>query len=66
VVPDDEKIVVSTNRGEPVVTDNNSLAGQAYRNMARRLTGEQVPMLNIETENGFIDKLKKLFGLKTT
>jgi septum site-determining protein MinD len=66
VVPDDEKIVVSTNRGEPVVTDNDSLAGQAYRNMARRLTGEQVPMLNIETENGFIDKLKKLFGLKTT
>jgi len=66
VVPDDEKIVVSTNKGEPAVTDNKSLAGQAYRNIARRLVGEQVPILDIEAEEGFMLKIKKLFGLKTT
>lgn len=65
VVPDDEKIVVSTNRGEPAVTDSKSLAGQAYRNITRRIVGENVPILDLENEEGFMIKLKKLFGLKT-
>ncbi len=66
VVPDDEKIIVSTNRGEPAVTDEKSLAGQAYRNITKRIMGEEVPMLDLEAEEGFVFKLKKLFGLKTT
>jgi septum site-determining protein MinD len=66
VVPDDEKIVVSTNRGEPAVTDDKSVAGQAYRNIARRVQGEDVPLLDINTDDGFIIKLRKLFGMKTT
>jgi septum site-determining protein MinD len=65
VVPDDEKIIVSTNKGEPAVTDSKSLAGQAYRNITGRLLGEDVPMLNFEADEGFLLKLKKLFGLKT-
>jgi len=64
VVPDDEKIVVSTNRGEPAVTDNKSLAGEAYRNITRRIMGEEVPLLNLETDEGFVVRLKKLLGLK--
>ena len=66
VVPDDEKIIVSTNRGEPAVTDNKSLAGQAYRNVTRRIMGEEVPILELEADEGFLFKLKKLFGIKTT
>jgi septum site-determining protein MinD len=66
VVPDDEKIVVSTNRGEPAVTDDKSLAGQAYKNIVRRILGEDVPLLNLETEEGIMLKLKKLFGIKAT
>lgn len=66
VVPDDEKIVISTNKGEPAVTDSKSLAGQAYRNVTKRILGEDVPMLNLDTDDGFMVKLKKLFGLKTT
>ena len=63
VVPDDESIIVSTNKGEPAVTDNKSLAGEAYRNIAKRVMGEEVAFLNIETQDSFIDKLKKIFGL---
>ncbi len=40
-VPDDENIVVATNNGEPLVGDN-SMAGQAYMNICRRVTGENV------------------------
>jgi septum site-determining protein MinD len=64
VVPDDEKIIVCTNKGEPAVTDDKSTAGQAYRNIARRLMGEEVPFMNLDTEGGLMLKLKKLFGAK--
>lgn len=66
VVPDDEKIVISTNKGEPAVNDEKSLAGQAYRNVTRRIQGEEVPILNLETDDGFFNKFKKLLGFKTT
>ncbi len=64
VVPEDEMIVITTNKGEPAVLDNNSRAGQAYRNMARRITGEDVPLMDLEAETGFMNKLKKLIGFK--
>jgi septum site-determining protein MinD len=62
VVPEDDMIVISTNRGEPAVLDNISKAGQAYRNIARRITGEMVPLMNLEVEEGIFNKLKKLMG----
>jgi septum site-determining protein MinD len=66
VVPDDEKVIISTNRGEPAVTDSKSLAGQAYRNVTRRVMGENLPTMDLEIDDGLMFKLKKLFGLKTT
>jgi septum site-determining protein MinD len=64
VVPDDESIVISTNRGEPAVLEMTSRAGEAYRNIAKRITGEQIPLMNLEVENGIFSKLKKLIGMK--
>ncbi len=65
VVPEDETIVISTNKGEPAVLDMNSWAGQAYRNIAKRITGEEVPLISLEVEDGVLGKLKKLFGFKS-
>ena len=59
VVPDDENIIVSTNRGEPVVMDRKSKAGQAYFNIVRRIEGVDVPFLSLE-EEGFITRLKRV------
>ena len=66
VVPDDEKIVISTNKGEPAVTDMKSAAGQAYREITSRIMGENVPIMPLGMEDSFMFKLKKLFGLRTT
>lgn len=66
VVPDDEKVVVSTNRGEPTVTDVKSVAGQAYRDIAKRIAGENIPIIDITAEEGIMFKIRKLFGMKTT
>jgi len=63
VVPEDEAIVISTNKGEPAVLDKSSRAGEAYRNIVRRVMGEHVPLMNLEASGGFIGKLKKLFGV---
>lgn len=64
VVPDDENIVISTNRGEPAVTNEKSLAGQAYKNIAKRLQGENIPFIDLNVKDGFMSKFKKLIGLK--
>ena len=63
VVPDDKNITISTNRGEPIVLEEGAFAGQAFKNIARRITGEEVPLMNlhIEDNQGFFGSLKKLF-----
>lgn len=63
IVPDDENIIISTNRGEPAVADEKSKAGQAYRNITSRIMGDKVPIMEIE-EPGFMAKVKKFFGVK--
>lgn len=62
IVPDDESIIISTNRGEPAVLNPRSRAGEAYRNIARRLLGEEVPLMSLEDSSSMLDKIKKFFG----
>jgi septum site-determining protein MinD len=64
IVPDDESIVVSTNRGEPCVSDDNSWAGRAYRNITRRLLGEIVPLMRLQQNKGLFGKLAKFLGMR--
>ena len=62
IIPEDTGIITSTNKGEPIVNDENSLAGRAYRNVAHRIMGEEVPFLNLEEETSFMTKVKKFFS----
>lgn len=59
-VPDDEQIVISTNQGEPLV-GTNCLAGQAYYNICERITGKDVPFLNLDSKNSIWSKLSGIF-----
>ncbi len=59
VVPDDESIVISTNQGEPLV-GMGSMAGQAYLNICRRLMGEQIPFLSLDTQPKLLSRLSSL------
>jgi len=63
VVPEDDMVVISTNRGEAVVTDERSRSGQAYRNIVLRIKGEAVPMMNLD-EGGLFYRLRRIIGLK--
>jgi len=61
IVPDDESIIVSTNRGEPCVMDEKSLAGQAFRDITKRILGESVPLMDLFGDESFLVRLKKFF-----
>lgn len=62
VVPDDRNITISTNKGEPIVLNENSISGQAFKDIARRIDGEKVPFQNLDTKDkGIFNMFLKLF-----
>ncbi|KAB8134731.1 septum site-determining protein MinD [Gracilibacillus oryzae] len=62
IVADDDEVIKATNHGEPIAFQPNTKASIAYRNIARRILGESVPLQNLDQKVTFIDKLKKVFG----
>jgi len=62
IVPDDDGIVVSSNRGEPCVADEKSFAGRAFRDIVMRMMGNNVPLMDLDIDKGIRAKLRKLFG----
>jgi len=61
VVPDDENIIITTNRGEPAVM-GKSKAGLAYRNITKRIIGEEIPFMDLDDKGGFFGSFKRIFG----
>ena len=59
IVPEEEKLVDFTNRGEPIVLHQNYNASKAIMDIARRTLGEEVPMRRYGEKEGF---LSRLFG----
>ena len=59
-IPDDEQVVIGTNQGEAVV-DMDSLAGKAYTNICRRITGEEVLFLDLDKQESLFYKLSHMF-----
>lgn len=66
IVPDDEFIVTSTNRGEVAVLDRQSNAGRAFHNTASRLMGNDVPFLVLEEKPGVLSQFLGLFRPRRT
>ncbi len=60
IIPEDENVVVASNRGQPVTLSDKAKAGQAFRNIARRLLGEEVPYMNLDEKGGLFDRLSRM------
>jgi septum site-determining protein MinD len=60
VIPEDENVVMSTNRGLPIVLNGKSKAGQAFQDVARRLRGENVPFMDLEVKDGFFNRIGRM------
>ncbi len=58
VIPESSDVLNASNKGEPVIMDVESNAGQAYDDAVARLMGEERPMRFTEPEKkGFFSKL---------
>lgn len=64
VVPEDESVIIGSNRGAPVVTDPKSRAGQAFRNIAKRLQGQDVPFMDFDQQGGLWAAIQRWTGRK--
>jgi septum site-determining protein MinD len=65
IVADDEEVIKASNHGEPIALNPNSKASIAYRNIARRILGESIPLQQLEeTNKSMFSKLKKFFGVR--
>lgn len=61
IVPDDTELLVSGLRGEIAVMNPNSRAGKAFLNIAKRINGESVPIMDFDQRKGFFKRLRELF-----
>jgi len=59
VIPEDEHIIISTNRGEPIVSNNSAPAGKSFMDIARRILGEDVPMNMYTEKEDLFTRLKR-------
>ncbi|MGN2242191.1 septum site-determining protein MinD [Frateuria sp. GZRR33] len=60
VIPESENVLAASNAGVPVILDDNSNAGQAYRDTVARILGEARPLRFTEVaKKGF---LQRVFG----
>ncbi|MBM6619743.1 septum site-determining protein MinD [Bacillus suaedaesalsae] len=64
IVADDDSVIRASNSGEPIALDPSSKASLAYRNIARRILGESVPLQVLDEEKGVFTKVKKFFGIR--
>ena len=65
IVADDDEVIRASNHGEPIALNPNSKASIAYRNIARRILGESIPLQPLEDSNkGVFTKIKKFFGVR--
>jgi septum site-determining protein MinD len=62
IVPEDEAIIVATNKGEPAVYDKRSRAGRAFLNTALRLLGVEVPLDELEESPSLLERLRRMVG----
>ncbi|RJG17620.1 septum site-determining protein MinD [Paenibacillus thiaminolyticus] len=63
IVPDDELVIRAANAGEPTVMNPDSRAAVAYRNIARRILGDTVPLMPLDQKKGVLTRMKKFFGM---
>ena len=51
IIPEDKQVIISTNEGVPVALDGKAGSGQAFRNVAGRLMGEDIPLMPLESRS---------------
>lgn len=63
IVPDAPEVVPSTNEGRPLTLVNSkSLVAKAFHNIAARIDGEPIPMMDFERSQGIFSRIREMFA----
>lgn len=65
IVLDSDDVIKASNSGAPVALTPDNKASIAYRNIARRILGESVPLQSLEKQKGIFQKMKHLFSKRS-
>ncbi|GAA0442443.1 septum site-determining protein MinD [Lentibacillus halophilus] len=65
IVMDDDEVIKASNNGEPIALEGNLKVSIAYRNIARRILGETVPLQSLEEDKGMLKKVKHFLGIRS-
>lgn len=61
IVPEEDMLRALSLKGELAVSNADSRAGKAFLNTARRIMGEDIPIIDFDERKGFFGRLKKMF-----
>ena len=65
IVPNDENVIKYSNHGEPIIHNDTLLISKIYKNIVKRILGEEVEFVSLEQEKTtIIDKIIGLFKIK--
>ena len=57
IIPEDKQVIIATNQGSPVALDGKAPSGQAFRNVAGRLLGQNIPLMPLKSSDGMFGRL---------
>ena len=63
MVPADDRLIIATNQGVPVIYDKRAPSGAAFSRIAARIDGDDIPLMDLEPKNGIMDKVKVIMGI---
>ena len=62
IVPEDDELKIAALRGELAVENNASRAGEAFTNIAKRIMGYEVPIMEFEVKKSFFGRLRQILN----
>ncbi len=62
MVPDDDRLIMASNRGTPVVHDTESPSGAAFSRISARIDGADIPLIDLEPKTSVMDRVKDIIG----
>ena len=63
MVPADDRLITATNQGIPVIHDKKAPSGLAFSRIAARIDGDDVPLMDLESRGGLMDRVRYLMGI---
>ena len=63
MVPADDRLITATNQGVPIIYDKKAPSGAAFSRIVARIDGDDVPLVDLETKSGLMDRVRDLMGI---